>query len=143
MFLVPDGTIVVQLINFVIFFALLTVVFIRPVGRAIRERREYLTSLTADYDRYQEEAGKLRAEAEGIRAGARREAAEAIARARAHATDEAAALTSQYAANVQATIDGANKTAASELDAARAGENETVQQLANLILERTLSEPAR
>ena len=37
MFLSLDGTLVVQLINFAIFFALLSVVFLRPVGRGDRE----------------------------------------------------------------------------------------------------------
>jgi len=38
-FLSVDGTLVVQLINFAIFFAVLNVVFLKPVAAAIRKRR--------------------------------------------------------------------------------------------------------
>ena len=71
-FLSIDGTLVVQLINFAIFFAVLSVVFLRPVATAIARRREYINSLVSDYDRYQANAHDLRAEADGIRAAARR-----------------------------------------------------------------------
>ena len=63
MFLSLDGTLIVQLVNFAIFFALLNLVFLRPVGRAIAKRRAYINSLASDYERYQEEARSLRAEA--------------------------------------------------------------------------------
>ena len=70
---------VVQLVNFAIFFALLNVVFLRPVGRAIMKRRQYIDGLVADYDRYQGEAQTLREEAEAIRADARRKAEATVA----------------------------------------------------------------
>ncbi len=60
MFLSLDGTVFVQLINFAIFFALLNVLFLRPVGRAIAKRRAYIDNLVSDYDRYQETARSLR-----------------------------------------------------------------------------------
>ncbi|MGC1380730.1 MAG: ATP synthase F0 subunit B, partial [Candidatus Baltobacteraceae bacterium] len=63
-FLSIDGTLVVQLVNFAIFFAILNVVFLRPVAAAIRKRREYINSLVTDYDRYQAEARSLREQAE-------------------------------------------------------------------------------
>jgi F-type H+-transporting ATPase subunit b len=138
MFLIPDGTLWVQLLNFAIFFAVLSVVFLRPVSRAIKERREYINSVTADYDKYQGQAGTLRAEAEGERASARRDAESVIAKARAQASNESADLSAQYTSKVQATVDAAHQTVASELDAARSGEAGVVRQLADLMLERTL-----
>jgi F0F1-type ATP synthase membrane subunit b/b' len=39
MFLSLDGTFWFQLVNFAIFFAILNVVFLRPVGEAIKKRR--------------------------------------------------------------------------------------------------------
>ena len=45
MFLRIDGTFFVQLVNFAIFFAVLNVVFLKPVGAAIRKRREYIESV--------------------------------------------------------------------------------------------------
>ncbi len=138
MFLLPDGTLWVQLVNFAIFFAVLSVVFLRPVSRAIRERRNYINSLTADHDTYQAEASALRAQAEAERAAARRDAEAVIGRARAQASNESAELSAQYAAKAQATVDAAHQTVASELDAARSGEAGIVAKLADLMLERTL-----
>ncbi len=140
MFLQLDGTFLVQLVNFAIFFALLNVVFLRPVGAAIRKRREYINSVANDYEKYQTQAKALREQAEAIRAAARREAESLIATARAEASNSAAELAVSYGSQVKSTIEQADKTVAGELEQARVGEHETVQQLANLILERTLSE---
>lgn len=138
MFLLPDGTFFIQLINFAIFFAILNVVFFRPVQRAIAKRREYIESLTSDYDAAQSEASSLRAQAEAERAAARRDAAAAIATARAHASNESAELATQYAAQVQATVDGARQTVASEVATARSGEGPIVRELADMMLDRTI-----
>jgi F-type H+-transporting ATPase subunit b len=142
-FLSVDGTLVVQLINFAIFFAVLNVVFLRPVAAAIAKRREYINSLVSDYDRYQEEARSLRAEAEGIRVAARREAEHRVAAARARASDEAAETSGRYAQQAQSIVDEAQKTAQAELQAARAGENDAVRGLAALMLERVIPEAAQ
>ncbi|MGC8485888.1 MAG: ATP synthase F0 subunit B, partial [Candidatus Baltobacteraceae bacterium] len=58
-----DGTFVVQLINFAIFFALLNVLFLRPVGKAVAQRRAYLDGLVGGYEKAQSEASALRREA--------------------------------------------------------------------------------
>ena len=140
MFLKLDGTFIVQLVNFAIFFALLRVVFIRPVSKAIVKRREYINSLTNDYDRYQAEAASLRTQAESIRAAARREAEAALAKARAEASNEAAALSTQYNQQVAQIIEEANRIVAAELNAARSSEPQIVRDLANLMVERTVME---
>lgn len=139
MFLKLDGTFVVQLINFAIFFAILNVVFIRPVGAAIVKRRQYINSLTNDYDRYQAEATALCTQAEAIRAAARREVEASLARARAQASNEAAALQAQYNEQATALIDEANRTVAGELEQARRSEPKLVHDLARLMVERTLA----
>jgi F-type H+-transporting ATPase subunit b len=140
MFLQPDGTFWVQLINFAVFFAILSAVFLRPVSRAIRERRAYINSVHTDYEKYQGEGGALRAEAESIRAAARREAEAQIAKARADASNQVAEIATQYSAQVQATVESAHQTVATELTAARVGEEGVVRQLADLMLDRTVSE---
>jgi F-type H+-transporting ATPase subunit b len=139
-FLTVNGTLVVQLVNFAIFFAILNVVFLRPVGRAIAKRREYINSLVSDYDRYQEEARTLRAEAENVRVAARRDAEHSVAAARAKASNEAAAVSSEYALRAQTIVAEAQRTVQSELDAARAGEGATVRKLAALMVERVIPE---
>jgi F0F1-type ATP synthase membrane subunit b/b' len=143
MFLQPDGTLIVQLVNFAIFFALLSVLFLRPVSQAIRKRREYINGVSADYDTYQAEAKRLRAQAEEIRAHARRDAAAHIAKDRAEASNASAELAVQYAAQVQATVESAHRTVAGELAAAREQEAQIVAQLSDLMVERTVVEAAK
>ncbi len=142
MFLKIDGTFVVQLINFAIFFALLNVVFIRPVGKAIVERRRYINSVTNDYDRYQAEATSLRAQAESVRAAARRAAETHLAKARAAASDESAKLSTQYNERVAQTFQDADRAVAAEVAAARACGEPVVNELAGLMVERAFSEQA-
>src|SRR5580693_3527803 len=110
-FLSIDGTLVVQLINFAIFFAVLNVVFLRPVAAAIARRREYINSLMSDYERYQVEAGTLRAEAENVRFAARREAEHRVAAARAAGSNEAAEISGRYAREAQSIVEEAQKKA--------------------------------
>ncbi|HET6896429.1 MAG TPA: ATP synthase F0 subunit B [Candidatus Baltobacteraceae bacterium] len=144
MFLTPSGgTMLVQFINFVIFFAILNVVFIRPVSRAIVKRREYINSVTNDYDRYQAETHALRAQAESIRATARREAEQLLARERAEASNQAGAIATQANAKAAEIIAQADRTVAAEMQAARANEPQTVRELADLMVSRALAEGAR
>lgn len=139
-FLSVNGTLVVQLVNFAIFFLVLNLVFLRPVGAAIAKRRAYINSLVSDYDRYQEEARSLRAEADAIRLAARREAEHRVAAARAAASNEAAAMSSDYSRRAQQIVEDAQRTAQSEFAAARSGEAETVAGLAQLMLARVVPE---
>ncbi|HEV3092669.1 MAG TPA: ATP synthase F0 subunit B [Candidatus Cybelea sp.] len=139
-FLSVDGTLVVQLINFAIFFAILNVVFLRPVAAAITRRRQYINSLVSDYDRYQAEAATLRAQAEGIRAAARRDAEARVGNERAKASDEAAALSTSYSQRAQSIVEAAQKTAREELEEARAGEAQAARGLADFMLERVIPE---
>jgi F-type H+-transporting ATPase subunit b len=140
MFLSVDGTFFVQLINFAIFYAILHVVFIRPVQRAIAKRREYIDGLTHDYDRAQAEATDLRAQAEGIRNDARREADHILAAARNEAGNEAARMSSVYSQRVQQIVEGAHATVAKEVEAVRPREDALANDLATHIVERILPE---
>lgn len=138
MFIVPDPpTLLIQLINFAIFFALLNVLFLRPVGQAIRRRREYIDAVASDYATYQAEAKTLREQADRIRTQARREAEQKIAKSRADASNEASELSARYSAQVQETVEEAARNAEAELDRARAGEDRLVRHLAGEMVERT------
>jgi F0F1-type ATP synthase membrane subunit b/b' len=70
MFLSLDGTFWIQLVNFAIFFALLNVLFLRPVGAAIRKRRAYIDSVKSDLEHSLQGTRELRARAESERRGA-------------------------------------------------------------------------
>jgi F-type H+-transporting ATPase subunit b len=143
MFLSLDGTFFVQLVNFAIFFALLNVLFLRPVGKAIATRREYIKSVTADYDKYQAEANGLRANDERLRAEARREAEQIVAKGRADASNATAELATKYGAQVQSVVEDAQRQVASELESARAQSQRTVGELADLMVDRSLAEAVR
>ena len=142
MFLKLDGTFIVQLINFAIFFALLNVVFLKPVGNAIRKRREYINSLVAHYDMYREQAADLEAQAEATRSAARRDAEAVLAKTRAEASNESAAISEEYSRRANDLIDEAHAAADAELAAARERSRSSVRELAEMMVERTLSEAA-
>ncbi len=138
MFLSLDGTFFVQLINFAIFFAVLNYVFLRPVGKAIAKRRAYIESLTADYDSAQKAANDLRHQTEQLRAEARRQAEQNLARKRSEASNKAAEIAADYHRRAQASVDRAQQTAAGELEAAQAGAEALVGQLADAMLAKAI-----
>jgi F-type H+-transporting ATPase subunit b len=142
MFLKLDGTFIVQLINFAIFFAILNVVFMRPVARAIVKRREYINSVTGDYERYQAEGNALRTQAEAIRAAARRESEQVAAQARAEASNESAKLATEFAQQASEKVRAAHETVDSEVQAARSNEQRTVAELADEMFARAVPEIA-
>lgn len=143
MFLSVDGTLFVQLINFAIFFAILNVLFLRPVGRAIAKRRAYIESVTDDYDRYQAEGNALKAEAHAVLTAARREAEQTASRMRADASNESAEISAEYAQRAAAIVHDADRTVADELGKARKNRVRLTGELAGVILSRALPELAR
>jgi F0F1-type ATP synthase membrane subunit b/b' len=143
MFIFPDGTLWIQLVNFAIFFAVLNVVFLRPVSAAIRKRREYVNSVVTDYDKYQAEANTLREHAERIRSDARRDAEHQLTKARAEASNKTSDLSAEYTARAAKMVEEAQQTAAGELQAARANEDALVSQLAGAMVDRSLGEAVK
>jgi F-type H+-transporting ATPase subunit b len=134
-----DGTFVVQLINFAVFFALVNLLFIRPVGKAIAARRHYIDSVIADYDQYAKQIGALRGAAEAKRAAARREADAKLAAARAEVAKEAEAINAQYAQRTTKIVAEAQATVQRELGHARESEDRIVSELAGDMLERAFA----
>jgi F0F1-type ATP synthase membrane subunit b/b' len=132
--------VLVQLINFAIFFAILNVIFLRPVSAAIRRRRAYINSLVSDYDEYQAQAKSLREQAEGVRASARLDAEQRVAAARAAGSNEAAELATRYSQRAAGIVGEAQQTARRELDEARAGESEAARSVAGFMLDRVIPE---
>jgi F0F1-type ATP synthase membrane subunit b/b' len=143
MFIFPDGTLWIQLVNFAIFFVVLNFVFLRPVSAAIRKRRDYVNSVVSDYDTYQAQANKLRENAERVRAEARRDAEGQLSKARAEASNKTADLSAGFAARASAVVEEAHKTVAAELDAARTNEDAQVRELASLMVDRAFGEASK
>ncbi len=138
MFLSLDGTLWIQLINFGIFFLILNFVFLRPVGEAIRKRREYIEGVQADFERYTHQVQTLRGEADQKRAAARREAEEQIARQRGAAETEGAKIAEDFGSEAQALAEQARSTVEGEVLAAKAQEDALSSALGKLLLERAI-----
>jgi F-type H+-transporting ATPase subunit b len=138
MFLSLDGTFWIQLVNFAIFFALLNVLFLRPVGAAILKRRAYIDSVKSDLDRSSQETRELRARAEAERAAARRGADELLAKARGEAEREAAQIAADFTERSNAIAAQARATVEAELRSARGREDELAKDLAERLLERAI-----
>ncbi len=117
--------------------------FLRPVGKAIRERRAYINSVTNDYDRYRAETASLKMQAESVRAQARREGEQLLAKARGDASNQAAEIAAQFAATASQTVEDAHRTVAGEMEAARAPQEKAARELADLMLARAVPEAAK
>src|ERR1700736_945806 len=133
-----DGTLLVQLVNFIVFLAILNAIFFKPVGAAIARRRAFIDGLKHDIEQLQSEAGALRGQAEERRAAARRGADEAIARARGEAGKEADAIVAAAQSRASEIVVEAHGEVAHELAAARADEPRVVDALADEMLGRAL-----
>ena len=138
MIALPDGTLFVQLFNFIIFLVIINAIFFKPVGAAIAKRRAYIDGLKHDIEQLQLEAKTLRGQAEDHRAAARREADEAIARARVAAGAEGDAIVVAAHARAGDIVAAAQADVGHELDSARAEERRIVNALADEMLGRAL-----
>jgi F-type H+-transporting ATPase subunit b len=136
------GTLLVQIVNFVVFLAIMNVVFFRPVGAAIAKRRAYIDGLAHDFASLETDAKALRGQADERRAVARRKADEILTAARAKASNEAEGIVSEATQKAQGLIDGAHRQVAHEMEAARAQEPALVAALANEMVARAFGSEA-
>jgi len=138
MLLSLDGTLVVQLVNFVIFLVILNAIFLKPVGAAIAKRRAYIDGVAADIEKFEAERTTLAAQADERRAAARRAADAAIAQARAAGQAEAAEIVADHQVQANAITAEAQATVGLEIAQARLGERDVVESLAKTMLERAV-----
>lgn len=143
MFLSIDGTLIVQVVNFIAFIILLNIVFLRPVGAAIAKRRAYIDGLARDIEQEQIQVRALHGQAEERRAAARREAEAEIAKARAAAQNAAGELLLKYQEQATDLVEHAHRSVEAEVGAARAKEPQIVESLAQTLLERAIGTGAR
>ena len=142
MFLKIDGTLVVQIVNFFIFYAILTMVYIKPAAEALRKRRAYLDSVQAEYEASLREARDLKAQAEDVRAAARREGEQRASLVRTEADRQAEEIAVAAQERVTFNMETAHKVVQSELNEQTRRERAIVDQLADLMLARTLGTEA-
>jgi F-type H+-transporting ATPase subunit b len=138
MLLSLDGTLFVQLVNFIIFLIILNAIFLKPVGSAIAARRAYIDKVGADIAQFEYDLKSLRVQADERRAAARRKADATVAAARAEAQSEAATIIAEHQEQAGAIIAEAQATAALELAQARAGGAAVVDALAREMLDRAV-----
>jgi F-type H+-transporting ATPase subunit b len=138
MLLSLDGTLVVQLINFLVFLVVLNAIFLKPVGVAIAKRRAYIDGVSRDIEQFELDVRTLRAQAEERRSGARREAENVLAQARAQAQNEAASVGAEYNARATQLSEEAHATVEREVAQAREHEQQIVQSLADSLLSQAI-----
>jgi F-type H+-transporting ATPase subunit b len=142
MLLSLDGTLFVQLVNFIVFLAILNAIFLRPVGRAIAERRAYIDSVGADIAQFEADLKALHAQANEKRSAARRRAEARVAEARSAAQSEAAQIVGDHQVQAATIVAEAQATVGLEIAQARANESAVVEALAREMLDRAVGPQA-
>jgi len=138
LFLQIDATLLVQVVNFVLFIVLLNIVFLRPVGAAIAKRRAFIDGLARDIEAAEAEVRSARGAAEERRAAARREAEAAIAKARVAAQTEAAEIVAKHQDRASGIIEDAHNEVGVEIAAVRVKQDAIVDSIAQTLLERAI-----
>lgn len=138
MLLSLDGTLIVQLVNFLVFLVVLNVIFLKPVGAVIAKRRAYIDKIASEIEQFDADVRSLRQQADERRAAARREADGIIAAARSQAQARAADITAEFATRAAALVDDAHATVEREIAQARQNEERIVESLADELLARAI-----
>jgi F-type H+-transporting ATPase subunit b len=141
MLLSLDGTIFVQLINFLIFLVVLNAIFLKPVGAAIAKRRAYIDGVAQKVKQLEADVAGLHAQADERRAAARREAEAIMAQARAAGQAQAADIAADFAARAVQHTQEAHATVAREVATARESEGQIVESLAETLVARAIEAP--
>ncbi len=143
MLLSLDGTFLVQILNFIIFWILLNYLFIAPTRRAIEERQRYVSNLYREGDELAAQTAAFQKEATAILNAARRRTEEAMRAAAASASDETHSIERKAAEEAAATVQLAQATVASERAVALEKQQAFVNELARTMVERASGfEPA-
>ena len=142
MLLSLDGTLFVQLVNFIIFLVILNGIFLRPVGAAIASRRAYIDKVGADIAQFEYDLKALSAQADDRRSAARRRGDAIVGEARAQAQAEAASVITDHQVQASAIMAEAQATANLELASARVNSAAVVEQLAREMLTRAVGSEA-
>src|SRR5579864_5372022 len=136
MLLSIDGTFLVQILNFILFWVLLTFVFIAPTRRAIAERQRYVTGLYHEADDFARQAAQLQAQADDILTAARRQTDEVLRQAAASAAQATREIERVASEDAAATVQLAHATVVAERAQAVEKQQAFVQELARSMVER-------
>ncbi|MBV8171574.1 MAG: ATP synthase F0 subunit B [Candidatus Eremiobacteraeota bacterium] len=133
-----DGTLLAQILNFVLFWILLDYVFIGPTRRAIEARQRYIATQQREADELAAQAKGLRVQADDILDEARRTTDEALRAASAQASDQARVIERKAAEEAGAIVALADATVAGERSQAVAKQAPFVEELARTMATRAL-----
>ena len=142
MLLSIDGTFLVQILNFILFWVLLTTVFIAPTRRAIAQRQRYIAELYKDAETSGGEAAALRAQADEQLGKARRQTDELLREAAAEAARRGHDIERLASEEAAATVQLAHATVASERGQALEKQQVFVQELARSMVDRATQQVA-
>jgi F-type H+-transporting ATPase subunit b len=134
-----DGTLLVQILNFVVFWVLLNYLFIGPTRRAIEARQRFIAEQYAQADALAAQARRAQAQADGILDEARRTVDEAMRAAATQASDQVHAIERKASEDATSTVARAHATVADERSQAIAKQGPFVDELARTMAQRALS----
>ncbi|HZV78104.1 MAG TPA: hypothetical protein VFF60_00695 [Candidatus Binatus sp.] len=137
-----DGTLLVQILNFVLFWIVLNYVFIGPTRRAIEARQRYISTQHREADELNAQAKALRGQADGILDEARRATDESLRAAGSQAADQARAIERKASEEAAAIAALADATVAGERTQAIAKQAPFVEELARTMASRALDREA-
>ena len=133
-----DGTFIVQMLNFVVFWVLLNYVFIAPTRRAIEERLRLVASTQRESRELRERADALQAEADALIDAARRRTEEIMREAGARASTESHEVERKASEEAAASVALAHAAVASERAHATEKQGPLIQELARAMADRAV-----
>lgn len=140
MLLSLDGTLIVQVINFGIFYLILNAFFVAPTRKSRTERYERIRSIEEETETLVKEARELRAQTAAFLAAAYREADARISRADAEAGRQSGEIIAAAHADAKAKAEAARKVVEGEIAALQAARGRNVGELAAVMLGQALGE---
>ena len=134
-----DGTLLIQVLNFVAFWILLNYLFIAPARRAIEARLRYIATQYREAETFRAQAKELSAQADSILNNARRALEDMMRYASSRASDEAHHIERKATDEAAATVAMAHATVANERAEAVAEQVPFIEELARTMSERALA----
>lgn len=138
MLLTLDGTFLIQILNFVVFWVLLNWLFIAPTRRVIEERQRLIAGRYEEGRSLRGQAALLRAQAEEALDAARKRTGELVRDATSRAAAEADEIERRAATEAAATMQVAHATVAAERSDAVAKQGPFIADLSRAMADRAL-----
>ncbi len=138
MLLSIDGTFLIQILNFVVFWILLNIVFIAPTRRAIEERLRLIAATQRESRELLERAAAIQAEADALIDAARRRTDDIMREAAGRAAAESRDIERAASEKAAASVALAHASVASERAHATEKQGALVQELARAMVHRAV-----